>query len=152
MAGRIPAWVIAGIVAAIVSSIPGMAWVVATGEPWWRPIQAIASLVGMHRLGSFDVGALLLGGVLHVLLSLAYALLFRIVTRDWMTVSLLVGGGVYGVAIWVVNFLVADELGFFATLRGATDVRLELVAHVVFGLTLAVVLACIPRTRGTLSR
>ena len=130
--------VVAGATAAVVSSLPGLAWVLHSGVEWWKPIEQIASLIGIGvHSGGFDLTALLVGGALYIGLSVGYALPFAFATRRCGTRAVLLAGIAYGSTIYLVNFPLFTALGWFDAVRARSESLVELAAHIMFGLTLA---------------
>lgn len=124
----------AGLVAAVVSSLPGIAWVVAVDQPWWKPVQLIATLVGVEATETFTTPVFLLGGVMHLLLSVAYAVVFERVAPAWFPPAWLVVAGIaWGVVIFAVNFGLTGLLGWFAPVHAGSNQLVELAAHVIYG-------------------
>lgn len=130
--------ILIGLIAALTSSAPGLAYAIFEREPLWRPIQAIATLVGVVRLEHFDSGTFLLGGALHLTLSAGYALLYLATVGEHAARRPVPAGAIYGVLIFAVNFGGADILGVAGDLRAQSNLGVEAIAHVVFGVTVAV--------------
>jgi hypothetical protein len=118
---------------------------------WWEPVQRIATVVGVDERTQFDAGTFLLGGTIHLALSVTYGIAFAAVTtRLRMWPPLLLTGLVYGLLIYLVNFELFAVFGWFTELRAHSDHAVELAAHLVFGLALAAVCALSPA--GTVRR
>lgn len=123
----------AGLVAAIVSSAPGLVHVLVTGEPAWRAVQLIATLVGVDRTGRFDAGAFALGGALHLVISVALALVLDRLLRTTSAPRASLLGVAFGLAVYVVNFELTAVLGLAEAVRRGTHDGIELAAHAVYG-------------------
>lgn len=137
----------AGLVAAFVSSLPGVAYVAATGDPPWRAVQLIATLVGVERLDRLDLVAFLLGGVLHLVISVALAVAFAaVVTTRSPRRSVALGAG-WGALIWLVNFELTRLLGLANLVRAGTHDGVEFAAHLLYGASVGAWLAW--RRRGS---
>jgi hypothetical protein len=137
MRSRLRPAVEAALVAAIVSSAPGIAWVLAGNEPWWRPVQLIATLVGIDRLGAFDGLSFVVGGLLHLALSVGFAIVFAFVVGTPVVARATVLGALYGCCIFAVDFGASALLGLAGQLRAGTNDAVELAAHVSYGASMA---------------
>jgi len=130
----------AGLVAAIVSSLPGLVDVLAGGTAWWFPPQLIATTVGFPLPAGFDAAPFVVGGCLHLLISAGLATAFAWMVGIRRLAPLLLLGSLFGLLVYGLNLLVF-ELGLFSTLADNTKVAVELPAHLVFGATVGVSLA-----------
>lgn len=127
----------AGLIAGIVSSLPGLVWVLTMGEAWWRPVQLIASLVGVVQDAEFSLGAFLLGGAIHLLLSAGYGAVFGLAFHAVRDRTILIAGGIWwGLVLFAGNFGLGAALGWFDLLRAETNDAVEFAAHFAYGLVL----------------
>jgi hypothetical protein len=131
----------AGLVAAIVSSAPGITWMITEHEPAWRAIQLIATLVGLDRLDHFDAAALLIGGALHVVISVAFAVAFALLVPLVDAARTIAAGVAFGIGIYLVDFELTQLLGVAGRIRAGTSDAVELAAHVLYGGSMATWLA-----------
>lgn len=155
-AATLPTRIVMGVVGGIVAGAGFIAlnmwFAYAAGENMLAPFKMISTIVSGPPP---EDGTVWLGVVVHVVLSVAFGLIFALVTHPWGAGSLAaIAGLVYGGAIYVVNFQIlsrfVDQWGAF--LEG-TNQPFELAAHLVFGALLAVFLAPATRSaRGTESR
>lgn len=129
----------AGIIAGAVFLMLEMllVWAVKGESPWGPPRMIGAMVLGEGVLpppATFDIGIVMMAMVIHFILSVAYGLLGAwMVHRFDMGVALLVGG-VYGLAIYIVNFLMIAPVMFpwFGMARGG----ISIFAHIAFGVVL----------------
>lgn len=95
-------------------------------------IRLVASLV----LGSgvlFDeptVGVILVGIVVHFILSILFALLIAIVIHRWGLIVGIVGGGLLGLALYIINFFALSAI--FPWFYAVTGWVMAL-SHILFG-------------------
>jgi hypothetical protein len=127
----------AGLVAAVVSSVPGVVWVLTGGEPAWRPVQLIATLVGVDRLARFDPAAFVLGGVIHLAISAVLAVAFALAVPRMPDARTVAAGIAFGLIAYVVNFELTALVGLAEPVRDRTNDAVELAAHVLYGLVVA---------------
>lgn len=131
---------LSGLIAAGVSSIPGLLFLIATAQPWWEPVQLIATVVGFESRDSFEPVFFLVGGAIHILLSIGYAVAFTLASQRLDGVRMIAAGVAFGAAIYLVNFELAGAIGLFDELRSQTNPWVEFLAHAIFGATVALVL------------
>jgi uncharacterized membrane protein YagU involved in acid resistance len=111
--------------------------VVGGGSPWGPPRMMAAIVLGKGVLpppATFAPGIVLVALVLHLVLSIGYAVVFALVTRR-LGRSLALGGGVLGgLVLYLVNFY-----GFTAVFPWFAMARngITLFSHLVFGLVAA---------------
>ncbi len=95
-------------------------------------VTAGAALDPGYPLGS----AVVAGVALHVLLSAAFGALFGLVMSSAemsLSTAVVVGaGGLYGVALWVVNFVAVASLAGWDWVRAGADPLYQIPAHAVF--------------------
>ena len=91
-----------------------------------RPVQLVATLVGVDLAESLRPLAFVLGGAIHILLSIVYGAMFGLATRRLRGAWLVPLGVAYGAAIYTVNFELAERLGWFDVLLARTNDGVEL--------------------------
>ncbi len=140
-----PVWraiIWAGVIAGVLSTlIQILLWLIFTDDfpaILFRDARLTAALVlGGSVLpppATFDAGIMLAATLVHFALSIVYAALFAAHSGD---VPTLLGGVVFGVALYVINLYGFTEIfPWFVQARG----WIALVAHVVFGVS--VIAAC----------
>ncbi len=130
---------------AIGGFVAGLAFIAVTmwfsdslGNPADAPLKLISTMVlGKEALMNGDANAGL-GFVVHGVLSILFGMVFALITplfRNNGTVAL--AGGLFGGALYLVNFQIIARLAFERFLDGPNQ-PFELVVHVVFGHLLAV--------------
>lgn len=133
----------AGITAGLVFMVLEMLLVQLVGvvSMWGPPRMMAAIVMGREVLpppATFDAGVLIVAMIVHFALSLVYAFIFAWIVGQWqMTmVSAAIGGLVFGLVIYAVNFY-----GFTALFPWFAEARnwITILAHAIFGLTLGVV-------------
>lgn len=133
----LPAAVCGAIVAAVVSTVAQvMLWLAFTDafpEILYRDARMAAAIVlGDAALGSagFDAGIMIVASLVHFALSLIYAVLFCALTRPFGASVAIIGGGVLGALLFLVNLY-----GFTAVFPWFVAARdwITFAAHVVFG-------------------
>ena len=129
----------AGVVAGLVFMMLEMAMVVIfMGQsPWTPPRMIAAMLMGNEVLpppADFDFGIVMTAMVIHFPLSIMYGLIAGWIVHRLGGASALLIGGVFGLAIYFINFyLVAPA--FFPWFTEAQN-WVSLVAHLIYGLVL----------------
>lgn len=112
--------IIGGIVAGIIFALAEMIISVATGGPFFGPLRLISSIaLGVEAVDpSYPfLTAGLVGLIVHVLLSALYGVIFvsLLAANKQLQAStglLLLYGSVFGLLLWVVNFLVIAPAAF----------------------------------------
>ncbi|MGA7272715.1 MAG: DUF6789 family protein [Acidimicrobiia bacterium] len=134
--GRLLRGLIGGVVAGAVFIAINMWFNSSIGQPATAPFRLISTLVlgaGALQSGAASVP---LGVVVHIVISGIFGVIFAYLAPRFATNgTLALGGALYGVAVYVVDFLVLAQTVF--TQFQAPNDPLELAAHVVFGLVLA---------------
>ncbi|PPK98155.1 hypothetical protein CLV92_102308 [Kineococcus xinjiangensis] len=127
---------VGGLAAGAVFAAVTMWFMVSMGQPATMPLMMIAAIVqGQEALAAGTAGPAL-GVLVHMALSLAFGLVFAAATariRSNATIAVL--GAVYGVLLYVVNFLVLAPLVF--PWFGQANQPFEFVVHIVFGVLVA---------------
>ena len=143
----------AGIIAGLVFMVLEMLLVqlVGEGNMWGPPRMMAAIVMGREVLpppATFDAGVLIVAMIVHFALSLVYAFIFAWIVGQWqMTmVSAAIGGLVFGLVIYAVNFY-----GFTVLFSWFAEARnwITILAHAIFGATLGVVYRPLARTYGS---
>lgn len=123
---------IGGAVAGVVFGAANMWFATSTGMPADMPLRMIATIVQGEEALAAGTAEPLLGAAVHMVLSVAFgvglALLALRLPTDAHRAAL---GVAYGVALYLVNFLVVAPIAF-PVFRDANQ-PFELVVHVVFG-------------------
>ncbi len=129
--------VIAGLLAgALALMLRVLLWVLVTGGSFWAPFyQSAAILLGPESLAPVDapqMGVVAAGVLMHMALSLVYALLLAFIIHRWGLVVGIVGGALFGLAIYIINYYTFTYLfPWFFPLRS----WLVLATHIFFGAT-----------------
>lgn len=129
--------VIAGLLAgALALMLRVLLWVLVTGGSFWAPFyQSAAILLGPESLAPVDapqMGVVVAGVLMHMALSLVYALLLAFIIHRWGLVVGIVGGALFGLAIYIINYYTFTYLfPWFFPLRS----WLVLATHIFFGAT-----------------
>mgnify|MGYP001169811955 CR=1 FL=1 len=127
--------VIAGLAAGLLTfALRILLWVYVTGGSFWAPFyQSAAVLLGPDSLAPVDapaMGVVAAGILVHFVLSLLYSLLLAFIIHRWGLIVGIVGGALFGLAVYVINYYTFTYLfPWFFPLRG----WLVLAAHVFFG-------------------
>ncbi|MFH5822902.1 hypothetical protein [Georgenia sp. AZ-5] len=123
---------VGGIVAGIVFGAVNMWYAASTGMPAEMPLQMIATIVQGEESLAAGTASAPLGLVVHMVLSMAFgvtlALLVLRLPSDAMRAMV---GLVFGVALYLVNFLVISPLAF--PVFQEANQPLELATHVIYG-------------------
>ncbi len=140
---------LAGLVAGIVFLVLEMflVTVFGGGSPWGPPRMMAAIVLGKGVLpppATFDLGIILVAIGLHLVLSIVYATVFSVLIGRLNPVPALVGGGIGGLVLYLVNFY--GFTGIFPWFAMARD-WISIFGHVVFGLAVAGVFLGIKRHR-----
>jgi hypothetical protein len=127
--------VIAGLLAgALALVLRVLLWVLVTGGSFWAPFyQSAAILLGPESLAPVDapqMGVVTVGVLVHMVLSLVYALVLAFIIHRWGLIIGIVGGALFGLAIYIINYYTFTYLfPWFFPLRS----WLVLATHVFFG-------------------
>ena len=127
--------VIAGLLAGLLALLLRiLLWVTVTGGSFWAPFyQSAAILLGPDSLAPVDapqMGVVAVGVLVHMVLSLFYALLLAFIIHRWGLVVGIVGGALFGLAVYIINYYTFTYLfPWFFPLRN----WLVLATHVFFG-------------------
>lgn len=131
--------VVAGIIAGMVFLMAEMAMLALSGQsPFGPPRMMAAMVMGEGVLpppATFDVGIMMVAMAVHLMLSIAFALVFGVVYKMLSRSSgtALLVGGVFGLAMYFLNFYVMTMVWpWFEMARG----MISIVGHVVFGVAL----------------
>lgn len=129
------AGVIAGIVFMMVEMLMVMVFM---GEsPWGPPRMMAAMVMGKDVLpppATFDMGIMMAAMMVHIPLSIVYGLIVGWIVHRMGSTSVMLIGGVFGLAIYFINFyLVAPVMFPWFTMA---QNWVSLVAHLIYGLVL----------------
>jgi hypothetical protein len=142
----------AGIVAGVVATIAQVIlwWSFTDDLPWilYRDARLTAAIVmGPAVLpppSTFDLKVMIVATGIHIGLSVAYSLILAFAIRRLPMRGALLAGLVFGLILYVVNMYgMTHMLPWFSEARGWITV----VAHVVFGISVAVVYKILPRNQ-----
>jgi uncharacterized membrane protein YagU involved in acid resistance len=136
LAGRLLRGVVGGVVAGIVFAGVTMWFADSTGGKADMPLRMISTIVKGDAAMAGGTTDPAVGVVVHVLLSALFGMVFALAVpwfRSNGTVA--VAGTVYGLLLYVVNFLVLTPLAF-TTFKGANQ-PFEVFAHMVYGTLLS---------------
>ena len=129
--------VIAGLLAGVLAlALRVLLWLLVTGGSFWAPFyQSAAIFLGPESLAPVDapqMGIVAVGVLVHMALSLVYALLLAFIIHRWGLIVGILGGALFGLAIYVINYYTFTYLfPWFFPLRS----WLVLATHVFFGAT-----------------
>jgi uncharacterized membrane protein YagU involved in acid resistance len=129
----------AGVIAGAVFMMAEMLMVmVFMGQSPWGPPRMIAAMVmGQDVLpppGTFDMGITMTAMVIHFSLSIILGLIFGWIVHRMSSTSAVVIGGIFGLAVYFINFyLVAPVMFPWFTMA---QNWVSLVVHLIFGLVL----------------
>lgn len=136
------AW--AGLIAGAAFMMLEMAlvWLLQGQSPWRPPHMIAAMALGSDVLPAqgtrapFDMGIMFTAMVIHFPLSLAYGLLGAWLFRRFTWTGGIVGGAVFGIAIYFINFYLTTSVAFpwFAMARGWVSAF----SHLMFGAILGI--------------
>ena len=127
--------IIAGLLAGLLALVLRIVlWVTVTGGSFWAPFyQSAAIFLGPESLAPVDapnMGVVAVGALVHMVLSLVYALLLAFIIHRWGLIVGIVGGALFGLAIYIINYYTFTYLfPWFFPLRS----WLVLATHVFFG-------------------
>lgn len=129
--------VIAGLLAGGLTLLLRMIlWSTVTGGSPWTPFHHSASiLLGQEVFAPTaapDFGVLAVGTLVHMGLSLVYTIILAFIIHRWGLVVGIVGGALFGLAIYVINYY---TLAVFFPWYSLVRSWLVLVFHVFFGAT-----------------
>lgn len=134
---RAAAGAVAGIVAGVVFLVLSMIYTAVVGPGVWAAPRMIATIVGFEMAPVFAAVPVIVGLILHFLLSAVYGAVFALVMGSAGRAVVLAAGIVFGLALYVINFHVFTQLEQFATFRMMAGNWFEITVHAVFGLVLA---------------
>jgi uncharacterized membrane protein YagU involved in acid resistance len=127
---------VGGVAAGIVFAAVTMWFADSTGGKAEMPLRMIATIVKGDQAMATGTTSPALGGVVHVVLSALFGMLFALAVPRFRTNgTVALAGTAYGLLLYVVNFLVLTPL-VFTTFRMANQ-PFEVVAHLVFGTLLS---------------
>lgn len=127
--------VIAGFVAGILTMLLWMTLgALATGGSLWAPLHhAAAILMGEDVLTpsqTLDFQVVVTGTVVHLLLSLVFTFILAFIIHRWGLVVGIIGGALFGLALYLINYLTMTMLfPWFYPLRS----WFVLLGHIFFG-------------------
>lgn len=108
-----------GIVAGIIFAMMEMIGSAVMGNPPLMPLHMFASLVmGMDAMEAQGTGVLILGAIVHLVLSAAFGLVYGLVNARFSTKAQTSFGSqagigvLFGLALWFVNFQIIARIAF----------------------------------------
>ena len=133
---RLARGALAGLVAGIVFAMLTMLWTAVNGPGAMAAFQMIASLpYGGDAPQPLTAGTVVLGGAIHLALSVVYGIVFALLLpRRVSRPVAYAAGAAFGLALYVVNFLILAPLAF--EVFQMAHQGFEVVVHVLFGLLL----------------
>jgi len=108
-------------------------------EGFFRPVRMIGAIVlGPRALSpAYSLStALIVGIVVHLILSVCFALLFIVIAQPWTMRSvqtLLVLASIYGPLLWLANFYVVAPAAGWYWLPHQSSAAIQLCAHMLYG-------------------
>jgi len=127
---------VGGVAAGLVFAAVTMWFADSTGGTAELPLRMIATIVKGDQAMATGTTSPALGGVVHVALSAVFGMVFALAVPRFRTNgTVALAGTVYGLLLYVLNFLVLTPL-VFTTFRMANQ-PFEVVAHLVFGTLLS---------------
>ncbi|MFP3914174.1 MAG: hypothetical protein ACLFWM_04815 [Actinomycetota bacterium] len=134
--GRLLRGALAGLVAGAVFIAINMWFVSSMGDPATAPFRLISTLVLGAEALEEGTASVPLGLVVHGAISILFGLVFALVVPRFGTNgTVALAGALYGAAVYVLDFLILANTAF-PQFQAPND-PLELSAHVVFGLLVA---------------
>lgn len=127
--------VIAGLVAGALTMLLWMILVaLVTGGTVWAPFHHVGSiLLGEEALNpsrTIDIQVFITGALVHLTLSVFYALILAFIIHRWGLIVGIIGGALFGLALYVINYhTFAALFPWFFALRS----WIALVGHIFFG-------------------
>ena len=136
VAGRLVRGAVGGIAAGLVFAGVTMWFADSTGGTAEMPLRMISTIVKGDQAMAAGTTSPALGVVVHVMLSALFGMAFALAVPRFRTNgTVALAGTVYGLLLYVVNFLVLTPL-VFTTFRMANQ-PFEVFAHLVFGTLLS---------------
>jgi hypothetical protein len=127
---------VGGVAAGIVFAAVTMWFAQSTGGKAEMPLRMISTIVKGDQAMAAGTTSPALGGVVHVVLSALFGIVFALAVPRFRTNgTVALAGTAYGLLLYVVNFLVLTPL-LFTTFRMANQ-PFEMFAHLVFGMLLS---------------
>jgi hypothetical protein len=146
--GGVAAGFIAGLV---LSGLLIISMLIQDMDPWMAIKGTSAPFLGERALQpGFDAFSVALGAVLHLAISMLWGLGFGILFYGLSRGGTLVAGAVWGIVVWLVMYYAVLPLAGLSEMVAETPVWRAVVAHVFFGLLLA--LAFLPFQRRVVRR
>jgi Family of unknown function (DUF6789) len=141
--------IVAGLVAGIVLAVAMIAMAIANhGDPWI--VLKGAGTPFLHDRAAqpgFDASAVALGVLVHLAIAIAWGAVFGLVCYGIPKAATIVAGMAYGVIVWLVMYhLVLPAVGM-GEVAASRPLAAAILAHVGFGLVLAIVFLPFQRTR-----
>ena len=139
---------IAGVVSGAIFAMAAMIYAVISGPGFWAPLRMIATTLGFDMGTDFAFGAVIVGLILHMMLSAMYGVGFAVIFGGLRRGSAALVGGGFGLALYIVNFEGFAHLSRFSAFRMMAGNWFEIVDHIMFGMILgALVVGMLSRSR-----
>jgi uncharacterized membrane protein YagU involved in acid resistance len=136
LAGRLVRGAVGGVAAGLVFAAVTMWFADSTGGKAEMPLRMISTIVKGDQAMAAGTTSPALGAVVHVVLSALLGIVFALAVPRFRTNgTVALAGTVYGLLLYVLNFLVLTPL-VFTTFRMANQ-PFEVFAHLVFGTLLS---------------
>jgi len=137
---RLRTGAVAGLVAGVVFILANMIYATSQGLPAIAPFLAIGTIFFFDDMPMMTLEYALTGVITHFALALLFGMIFALLVPALPNVAALVGGALaYGLALYLINFLIFGNLIFewFAPGGKGPDQIFELIIHpVAYGLLL----------------
>jgi uncharacterized membrane protein YagU involved in acid resistance len=130
----------AGLVAGIVMALVAMMATAIMGKGPFAPPAMIAAIVlGPAAMMTPSVGVIVIGLVLHMILSMMFGVVFVLIASRIATSTILLGAA-YGIVLWIVNFYGLSFVSSGARAMVANEpIMLAVLTHLVFGIVLGAI-------------
>jgi hypothetical protein len=128
--------VVAGVLGGAVLAIVLVASAIARGQDLWIPLKGAAAPFLGERAGlpGFDAEAVALGAAAHFAVSIVWGVLFAALGYGLSRGATVVGGALWGFAVWFVMYSVVLPFVGLARMAETAPVGPAILSHVAFGL------------------
>jgi hypothetical protein len=131
--------ILAGIIAGLIFMMLEMILVsmFLGGSPWGPPRMIAAIIMGKEVLpppATFDLGVLMMAMMLHLVLSVVYAIILALIVNRMSVGLAILVGAVFGFLLYLINFYVMT--GIFPWFANARN-WVSAVSHITFGIAAA---------------
>ncbi len=124
-----------GIVGGTIMAMAGMIMTAFTAAgPFAVPTMMGSIVLGPQAAQAGGAGVIMIGLLLHMLLSAMFGIVFGAIVRQWPK-DTIGTGATFGLALWFLNFhLLARFVPGAAAMAAVTPVWIALLTHLIFGL------------------